>query len=71
MLYVLLGGVYLKAGDIASARQMTSQGMNLLEATYGRQNPRYLAAELTYSKVLDASGSHDEASKSATKRSPS
>ena len=62
-LYVLLGGACLQAGDTASARQMTSRGLNLLEATSGRQNTLYLAAELAYSKVLDASGSHDEASK--------
>lgn len=62
-LYVLLGGAYLSAGDIATARQMTSQGMHLLEAGSGRQTPRYLEAELEYAKVLDASGDHDEASK--------
>ncbi len=62
-LYVLLGGACLQAGDTASARQMTSRGLSLLEATSGRQNTLYLAAELAYSKVLDASGSHDEASK--------
>ncbi len=62
-LYVLLGGAYLQAGDIASARQMTTRGFNSLQATSSRQGTRYLAAELTYSKVLDASGSHDEARK--------
>ena len=62
-LYVLLGGAYLKAGDIASARQLTTQGLHLLEAISGRETPRYLDAELAYAKVLDASGSHDEASK--------
>jgi len=63
MLYVLLGGAYLEAGNIASAREATTHGMNLLEATSGRRSARYLAAELTYSKVLDASGSHDDAVK--------
>ena len=63
MLYVLLGGAYLEGGNIASAREMTTHGMNLLEATSGRQSARYLVAQLTYSKVLDASGSHDEAVK--------
>ncbi|HEX5284263.1 MAG TPA: tetratricopeptide repeat protein [Bryocella sp.] len=62
-LYVLLGGAYLQAHDTVSARQMTSHGLNLLEASSGPQNPRFLAAELVYSKVLDASGSHNEASK--------
>ncbi len=62
-LYVLLGCAYLQAGDLASARQMTSVGLNLLETSSDHQSPRYLAAELAYSKVLDASGLHDEASK--------
>lgn len=61
-LYVLLGGAYLQAGDLASARQMTSLGLNLLEAGSGRQSPRYFSAQFIYSKVLDASGSHQEAS---------
>ena len=63
MLYVLLGDAYLESGDFASARQMTTRGLNLLEATTGRQSRRYLAAELAYSKILDASGYRDEASK--------
>ena len=62
-LYVLLGGAYLEAGDITSARQNMSQGINLLGAISGPQSLRYLNAELTYAKVLDAAGSHDEASK--------
>jgi tetratricopeptide (TPR) repeat protein len=61
-LYVLLGGAYLHSGDLASAREMTSLGMNLLEAGSGRQSPRYISAQLIYSDVLDASGSHNEAS---------
>jgi hypothetical protein len=62
-LYVLLGGAYLQAGDTADARQTTSRGLTLLEASSGRQSPRFLAAELAYAKVLDASGAHDEASR--------
>jgi tetratricopeptide (TPR) repeat protein len=61
-LYVLLGGAYLEAHDITSARETTSRGLNLLEASSGRQSPRYLAAELVYANVLEASGSSDEAS---------
>jgi tetratricopeptide (TPR) repeat protein len=62
-LHVLLGGAYLQAGDIATARLMTSRGLSLLEASSGRQSTLYFAAELAYSKVLDAAGSYDEASK--------
>ena len=62
-LYVLLGNAYLQAGDIANARETTSRGLAMLEASSGRETPRYFAAEVAYSKVLDASGSHDEASR--------
>lgn len=61
-LYVLLGGAYLRTGDIAHAREISAHGLHLLEANPGRESPRYFAAELAYSKVLDASGLHDEAS---------
>lgn len=61
-LYVVLGRAYLQDGDIANARENTSRGLAILEATSGRQTPRYFAAQLIYSKVLDASGAHDEAS---------
>ena len=62
-LYVLLGGAYLRAGDLPNARTTTNRGLSLLEATSGPQSPRFFAAELAYSKVLDASGAHDEASR--------
>jgi len=62
-LYILLGGAYLQAGDLPDARATTSRGLSLLEATSGRQSPRFFAAELAYSKVLEASGAHDEALK--------
>jgi len=62
-LQVLLGGAYLQAGDIATARLLTSRGLSLLQASSGRQSTLYFAAELAYSKVLDAAGSYDEASK--------
>ncbi len=61
-LRVLLGEAYLQAGDLANARESTSRGLAMLEAASGRHTVRYLAAELVYSKVLDASGAHDEAS---------
>jgi tetratricopeptide (TPR) repeat protein len=65
-LNVLLGGAYLQVGDIATARLLTSQGLSLLEASSGRQTTIYFAAELAYSKVLDAAGSYGEASKFRT-----
>ena len=38
-LYVLLGGAYLEAHDIASAREITSRGLNLLEASLRSPKP--------------------------------
>ena len=61
-LNVLLGGAYLQAGDIPNAREATTRGLSMLEASSGRDTPRYHLAELTYSKILDASGAHDQAS---------
>lgn len=63
MLYVLLGDAYLAAGDFASSRQMVTRGLNLLEAGSNRQSRLYLTAQLVYSKVLEATGSPDEASR--------
>src|SRR5215469_6897661 len=62
MLYVLLGDAYLQAGDVASARQVTTLGLNLLEASCGRQSRRYLAAEMVYCRRRGASGARNEAS---------
>jgi tetratricopeptide (TPR) repeat protein len=62
-LYVLLGGAYLQAGDLAGARDTTHRGLSVLQASSGPQSPRFFAAELAYAKVLEASGSHDEASR--------
>src|SRR5215469_6324 len=59
-LYVLLGEAFLKTGNIAEARENTSRGLNLLEASTGRESSRFLGAELAYAKALDASGAHDE-----------
>jgi len=62
-LHVLLGGAYLQVGDIATARLLTSRGLSLLQVSSGHQGTLYFAAELAYSKVLDAAGSYEEASK--------
>lgn len=59
---VLLGDAYLQAADIPNARETTHRGLAELEASSGRQTVRYLLAELIYAKVLDAAGSHNEAS---------
>lgn len=61
-LHVLLSNAYLQAGDLANAHESITRGMTQLEATSGRQTVQYFGAELVYSKVLEASGSHEEAS---------
>lgn len=60
-LYVLLGGAYLQAGEFAAACEMTKQGLSVVEASSGRQSPRFFAAELAYSRALEASGARDDA----------
>lgn len=59
---VLLGGAYLQAGDIADARETTLRGLHILQTNPGPQSPRFMQAELAYSKILDASGESREAS---------
>jgi hypothetical protein len=39
------------------------QGVAVLDRTLSRQNPHYLVAEMAYSRVLDATGSHAEAAR--------
>src|SRR6202030_2225350 len=53
--YLLLGEAYAEAGQLTTALE---QGVAVLERTLSRQNPHYLIAELAYSRILDATGSH-------------
>lgn len=59
--YLLLGEAHAEAGQLTSALGEMRQGVAILERTLSRQNPHYLAAEMAYSRVLDATGSHSEA----------
>lgn len=36
-------------------------GLQILERTLGRQNPRYMVAEIAYASVLDQTDAHAEA----------
>lgn len=60
-LYILLAGAYLQADDLANARDAATRGLALLQETSGSQTPLFFLAQLTYSKILDASGLHKEA----------
>jgi tetratricopeptide (TPR) repeat protein len=61
-LHILLADAYLQADDVANARDEATRGLALLQATSGSQTPLFFLAQLTYSKILDASGLHKEAS---------
>jgi len=59
--YLLLGDAHAEAGQLTTALEEMRQGIAILDRTLSRQNPRYLVAEIAYSRVLDATGSHAEA----------
>jgi len=61
-LYMLIGKAYLAAGDTAGASENMRKGLDILRAAFGTSHPQYLAAEVTYSKALDATGAHEQAS---------
>jgi tetratricopeptide (TPR) repeat protein len=59
--WVLLGRAEANVGRFDDARAFTQQGMSIIAKTEGESHPRYQAAQLLYSQVLDMSGSHAEA----------
>jgi tetratricopeptide (TPR) repeat protein len=59
--HLLLGDAQFEAGQLMTGLAEIKQGLAILGRTVGRQNPHYLLAELAYSRVLDATGSHAEA----------
>jgi len=59
--YALLGEAHAEAGEFTTALTEMKQGIAILGRTLGGQNPRYLVAEITYSRVLDETGAHTEA----------
>lgn len=61
--HLLLGDAQFEAGQLTTALDEIKQGVAILDRKVGRQNPHYLIAELAYSRVLDAAGSHAEAAR--------
>ncbi len=61
--YLLLGTAHAETGELTTALGEMRQGIAILEHTLSKQNPRYLVAEIAYSRVLDATGSHGEATR--------
>lgn len=58
---VLLGKAYAESGDSRSALANMQTGLTILDHALGEKNPKYFAAELAYSQVLDRFGLHAEA----------
>jgi tetratricopeptide (TPR) repeat protein len=61
--YVLLGASKAQAGEFKGALADMRLGLAVLERTLGRQNARYLTAEIAYSRVLDQTGARSEAAR--------
>lgn len=58
---MLLGKAYAEYGDCKSAFANMKTGLTILDHALGQKNPKYFAAELAYSRVLDQFGLHAEA----------
>jgi tetratricopeptide (TPR) repeat protein len=59
--HMLLGKAHAESGDFRSALANMQTGLTILEHALGQKNPKYFAAELAYSRVLDQFGLHAEA----------
>lgn len=59
--HMLLGRAYAESGDFRSALANMQTGLTVLDLALGKQNPKYFAAELAYSRVLDRVGLRAEA----------
>ncbi len=59
--YLLRGKAYAQSHDIEKALADMRMGLTILNHTLGDRNPKYLAAQIAYSQVLDQAGSHQEA----------
>ncbi|HEY1744233.1 MAG TPA: tetratricopeptide repeat protein [Granulicella sp.] len=59
--YLLLGDADAAAGQLTAALQEIKQSMDILDRSLGRQNPRYLSAEMAYARVLDVAGFQSKA----------
>jgi tetratricopeptide (TPR) repeat protein len=59
--YLLLGNAYAANGEPSKAIAMMAQGLAIMDRTAGRQNPKYVAGEMMYARVLDRYGKQTEA----------
>jgi tetratricopeptide (TPR) repeat protein len=59
--HMLLGKAYAQSRNVRAALANMQTGLTILEHALGQKNPKYFAAELAYSRVLEQSGLHAEA----------
>ena len=59
--YILVGDAEANMGQIIVGLAHLEHGLQILERTLGRQNPRYMEAEIAYASVLDQTDAHAEA----------
>ena len=59
--YMLRGKAYARSHDTEKALADMDKGLIILKHTLGDRNPKYFAAQLAFSQVLDRAGSHAEA----------
>jgi hypothetical protein len=59
--YALLGEAHAKSGDLTTGLTEMKQGLAILGRALNHQDPRYLTAEIAYSRVLGDTGAHAEA----------
>jgi tetratricopeptide (TPR) repeat protein len=64
--HMLLGKAYAESGDSRSAVANMQTGLAILDHALGQKSPKYFAAELAYSRVLDQVGLHTEAAQMRT-----
>ena len=64
--YLLLGKAIAEDGHLEDGMKSIRGGLAILEATAGKQDLRYLAGEIAYSKLLDRSGAHAESARLAS-----
>jgi tetratricopeptide (TPR) repeat protein len=64
--YVLLGSAKAEGGELKAALAATQSGLAILERTLGRQNERYLTAEIAYAHLLERTGARTEAARMKT-----
>jgi tetratricopeptide (TPR) repeat protein len=64
--HMLLGKAYAQSGNIAWALAEMRLGLEILDSTLDRRNPKYFAAEIAYSDVLDRAGFHAKAAQLRT-----